>query len=280
VETREIRIVVWVFVSILMMLSVLGFASKADLRPSSSVETSQPLSLTTAPPGVPSYPGSASAIAETPLDPLLAKSAAASPAKRARALAARGPIGAGTLPERLTVDLKCPLGRMALVRGGDAEASEGGGFFAARKNGIHAAVDLNGSLGETVFAVADGKVITAGEWGKLGNTVIIDHLDGGYTIYGHLQTVDVRPSSVVAAGDMLGTMGYSGNARALQTKHLPPHLHFAYFRGGSPLGRIRDSAEGLRLAGAAGALDPAWAVGFHKCWDEPIPSTASRSVRR
>jgi hypothetical protein len=31
-----------------------------------------------------------------------------------------------------------------MVRGSDSEASEGGGFYAARRNGIHGAVDLNG----------------------------------------------------------------------------------------------------------------------------------------
>jgi len=48
-----------------------------------------------------------------------------------------------------------------MVRGGDSEASEGGGCYAARANGIHAAVDLDGFLGEPVFAVADGKVVVA-----------------------------------------------------------------------------------------------------------------------
>jgi hypothetical protein len=43
-----------------------------------------------------------------------------------------------------TSAIRCPLGRVAIVRGGDAEASEGGGFYAARKNGIHGALDLNG----------------------------------------------------------------------------------------------------------------------------------------
>lgn len=263
-QTRDLRIVVWVFVSILLTLSVLGFASKADLRPSSSVEPP----VTTAPrlEGPPPHP--VSPIPANPLDPLVAKSGPGDPPTRLKP--ARAKPGPETLPERLTADLKCPLDRVALVRGSDSEASEGGGFYAARKNGIHAAVDLNGSLGETVFAVADGKVIMAGDWGKLGHTVIIDHLDGGYTIYGHLHTVGVKLNSVVTAGEALGTMGYTGNARALQKKDLPPHLHFAYFRGGSPLARIRDSAEGLRLAGAAGALDPTWAVGFHKCWEEPI----------
>ena len=82
----------------------------------------------------------------------------------------------------------CPLARVATVRGSDSEAKDGGGFEAARGNGIHGAVDLNGFLGEPAFAVADGKVVVAArnDWGKLGKTVVLDHLDGGHTIYGHL----------------------------------------------------------------------------------------------
>lgn len=150
---------------------------------------------------------------------------------------------------------KCPLGRVATVRGSDSEASEGGGFYAARVNGIHGAVDLNGSLGEAVQAVAYGKVVVAtqSDWEKLGRTVILDHQEGGYTIYGHLNTVTVNVNNYVNAGQVIGTMGYSGNAANLQTKNLPPHLHFAYLRAfpglvdgtDGPLARIRDSGDGI-----------------------------------
>jgi hypothetical protein len=63
--------------------------------------------------------------------------------------------------------IACPLSRVAMVRGSDSEAREGGGFEAARGHGIHGAVDLNGSLGEPVFAVAAGKVVVAArsDWG-------------------------------------------------------------------------------------------------------------------
>src|SRR5262249_56179372 len=78
-------------------------------------------------------------------------------------------------PESLSGDdtsgPKCPLGRVAMVRGSDSEASEGGGFDAARKNGMHGAVGLNGSVGETVFAVAHGTVVVAGGLGNLCITV-------------------------------------------------------------------------------------------------------------
>jgi len=185
----------------------------------------------------------------------------------------------------------CPLGRVAMVRGSDAEAREGGGFEAARGKSIHGAVDLNGSVGEPVFAVAYGKVVVAarGEWGKLGKTVVVDHLDGGHTIYGHLHTVDVTLNSMVTPGQFVGTMGYSGNARSLQAKHLPPHLHFAYVRGLSPLATVREAgdvspASHSALVGMTGVLHPIWAVRFLKCWEEPLPvgppSLPSRLIMR
>src|SRR5262249_39634256 len=159
----------------------------------------------------------------------------------------------------------CPLARVALIRGSDSEARDGGGFDASRGRGtIHGAVDLNGSLGEPILAVANGKVVVAARhaWGKLGKTVVIDHLDGGQTIYGHLHTVDVSVNSTVTAGQFIGTMGYSGNARKLQAKKLPPHLHFAYVRGLVPLTQVKHSDDGLGmplasynvLAGVTGVL--------------------------
>jgi len=183
----------------------------------------------------------------------------------------------------------CPLDRVAMVRGSDSEAREGGGFYAARKNGIHGAVDLNGSVGEPVYAVASGRVLVAtrSDWGNLGRTVVVDHRDGGYTVYGHLNTVEVNVNSDVTAGYLIGTIGYSGNAAGLQKKNLPPHLHFAYFRTVTgidgkvvSLARIKDSGEGIRayyakdaiLADVAGIIHPVRAVRFLQCWEDPPPS--------
>jgi murein DD-endopeptidase MepM/ murein hydrolase activator NlpD len=179
----------------------------------------------------------------------------------------------------------CPLGRIAVVRGSDSEARDGGGFEASRGHGaIHGAVDLNGSVGEPVFAVANGKIEVASrtDWGKLGKTVIIDHLDGGHTIYGHLNTVEVSLNSHVTAGQLIGTIGYSGNARKLRLKNLPPHLHFAYVRGLAPLASIKGAGDGAGialashnvLAGVTGVLHPIWAVRFLKCWENSLPQGA------
>jgi len=91
--------------------------------------------------------------------------------------------------------------------------------------------------------------VCAGGSAFLGKTVVLDHLDGGYTIYGHLDTVEVNLNSNIATGRMIGTIGYSGNANRLQRKNLPPHLHFAYVRAfagvgsgtAAPLAIVRNS---------------------------------------
>ena len=275
----EIKMVIWLFMATILGLVVIGFATKSDklLRVLGRERTG--------PASEPLHAAQSPTAAET-----TAPSSSTRPGRRpTRPEVAPAPT---ELPqESLVADptsgRKCPLGRVAMVRGSDSEASEGGGFYAARKNGIHGAVDLNGWVGEPVFAVASGRVVLTArsDWGKLGKTVILDHLDGGYTIYGHLHTVEVNLNSNITAGHMIGTIGYSGNAKNLERKNLQPHLHFAYVRalagmvsGGkaAPLARIKSSGEGLRnnfaeaniLAGVTDVLHPMWAVRFLKCWED------------
>jgi murein DD-endopeptidase MepM/ murein hydrolase activator NlpD len=272
VKTFEIKILLWLFVSILMTLSALGFAGTGPAAPLPAERTDEPLQAAHWPSAV-----------ETPPPPSLTIPSALPGSPPTRPELAPPPA------EPAPSGPKCPLSRVAMVRGSDSEASEGGGFYAARKNGIHGAVDLNGAVGEPVFAVADGKVVVASrsDWGKLGKTVVLDHLDGGYTIYGHLHTVEVQPNSSIIAGHMIGTIGYSGNAASLQTKNLPPHLHFAYLRAvtgidgkAAPLARVKDSGEGFRtrfakdaiLADLAGIVNPIRAVGLLKCWEDSPPA--------
>jgi murein DD-endopeptidase MepM/ murein hydrolase activator NlpD len=278
----EIKMVIWLFVATILGLVVIGFATKSDnlLRVLGRERTG--------PAREPLHAAQSPTAAETP-----APSSSTRPGGRLTSPEV-APPPTELAPESLVADptsgRKCPLGRVAMVRGSDSEASEGGGFYAARKNGIHGAVDLNGWVGEPVFAVASGRVVLTArsDWGKLGKTVILDHLDGGYTIYGHLHTVEVNLSSNITAGHMIGTIGYSGNAKNLQKKNLQPHLHFAYVRGlagmvsggkAAPLARIKNSGEGLRndfaeaniLAGVTDVLHPMWAVRFLKCWEDAAP---------
>lgn len=83
----------------------------------------------------------------------------------------------------------------------------------------HQGIDLAGSTGTSVMAANGGKVIFAGgsNWGY-GNAVVISH--GPYlTLYGHLNTVNVSCHQIVGTGQIIATMGSTGNSSG-------PHLHF------------------------------------------------------
>jgi murein DD-endopeptidase MepM/ murein hydrolase activator NlpD len=175
----------------------------------------------------------------------------------------------------------CPLAGSPQIRQGDQIAPSGGRFDSTRgPNGArkHGALDLNSSVGTSVVASLDGLVgLAQMDWGQMGNTVILDHGAGAYTVYGHLDAISVKEGTKVTKGTKIGTVGYSGNASALQKVNLPPHLHFALIQAGQtglasvgkPLRQMKDWADYWQSLGAdlTGAVNPGLFVAADlKCW--------------
>lgn len=143
----------------------------------------------------------------------------------------------------------CPLDK-AKIRSSDKYAKEGGKFFANRgTNSCHFALDLEVQpdnlieikygLGKPVYAAAKGTIALANDnWGRAGRTIIIDHGNNIYTLYAHLNKINIR-SGKVNSGDIIGEVGYSGNAKNLRVDNLPPHLHFMVFHTTEPLAKIK-----------------------------------------
>ena len=88
-----------------------------------------------------------------------------------------------------------------------------------KKISIHRGLDIRGKEGETIRASNHGRVVLAEDLFFGGNTVIIDHGQGIYTIYMHLSKMNVQPGNLVTKGDSIGLVGASGRATG-------PHLHF------------------------------------------------------
>lgn len=84
----------------------------------------------------------------------------------------------------------------------------------------HSGIDLGAWAGTPVTAADRGVVIRAG-WSDIGygNFVIIDHKIDYITLYAHLGDIFVSEGQVVAQGQLLGTVGSTGNSTG-------PHLHF------------------------------------------------------
>ncbi len=85
-------------------------------------------------------------------------------------------------------------------------------------------IGIRAPVGTPVRAVAPGRVVSVGQLGTYGLTVIVDHGGGDYSIYGSLARTDVRPQQTVAKGDGIGAVGISD-------PDIPPHLHFEIRHG-------------------------------------------------
>ncbi len=84
----------------------------------------------------------------------------------------------------------------------------------------HVGVDLAAKSGEPVFSINAGTVRFAGELKNFGKTVIIDHGMGIFSGYLHLTEINVGLNSRVKRGEIIGSVGSSGEYS------LEPHLHF------------------------------------------------------
>ena len=84
---------------------------------------------------------------------------------------------------------------------------------------VHRGVDIRGKAGERIKASNNGRIVLAEELFFGGNTIIIDHGQGLYTIYMHLSEFNRGLKDLISKGDVIGYVGSTGRSTG-------PHLHF------------------------------------------------------
>ena len=90
---------------------------------------------------------------------------------------------------------------------------------------VHMGVDLASLANAAIEAANHGTVVFTGPLGIYGNTVIIDHGYGLYTLYAHLSNIKVGNGQGVKRGETIGSSGLTGLAGG-------DHLHFSVIVGG------------------------------------------------
>ena len=90
----------------------------------------------------------------------------------------------------------------------------------------HAGTDFMSPAGTPVKAPNAGRVAVARNLYFTGNTVVIDHGLGLFSMLAHLSRVDVQEGQRVEAGDLIGLVGATGRVTG-------PHLHWAVRVGGA-----------------------------------------------
>ena len=89
------------------------------------------------------------------------------------------------------------------------------------KSGVHKGIDIFGPHGRPVRSAVDGIVLSVGAGARAGNSVLVLGPKWRFHYYAHMETVRVRPGQFIAAGQGLGSVGNTGNARGK-----PAHLHY------------------------------------------------------
>ena len=84
----------------------------------------------------------------------------------------------------------------------------------------HSGVDYAAPRGAAVVAANRGRVALVGDFFFAGRLAVLDHGLGLYTLYFHLDKVDVEEGALVERGQVIGEVGSTGRATG-------PHLHWA-----------------------------------------------------
>ena len=127
----------------------------------------------------------------------------------------------GFTPDRFWVNsLSLPAAAAMNAVFGTLRSYNGGEY-----NRYHRGVDFAGAPGTSVLAAADGTVVMVDRLHIRGNTTIIDHGWGVYTLYAHQQETLIQLGEVVASGQVIGTVGSTGRSTG-------PHLHWEVWLNG------------------------------------------------
>jgi murein DD-endopeptidase MepM/ murein hydrolase activator NlpD len=105
-------------------------------------------------------------------------------------------------------------------------------FWVWRGGHRHKGLDIGNNVGTSIQTTASGVVIYSGWHGSYGRKVIIYHgpglNDASYsTVYAHLSRIYVKVGDEVSKGDVIATMGNTGNSTG-------PHLHYEVLVDGIP----------------------------------------------
>ena len=101
----------------------------------------------------------------------------------------------------------------------------------SESSSVHLGHDWWAETGTPVITAGRGRIVLAAERLLTGNTVVIEHLPGVYTLYYHLDSLEVFEGEMINRGRRIGTVGQTGFATG-------EHLHWEMRVGATPVNAL------------------------------------------
>lgn len=99
-------------------------------------------------------------------------------------------------------------------------------IFNGKPRNAHGGADFLSPAGTPIHSPNAGRIVVARNLYYSGNTVIVDHGLGLFSMLAHLSRIDVKEGDAVTANQVIGLVGATGRVTG-------PHLHWAVRAGGA-----------------------------------------------
>jgi len=99
-------------------------------------------------------------------------------------------------------------------------------YYPWGKSVTHKGIDIFAKEGTNVVSSTSGLVVYCGQLNLGGNVVLVLGPKWRFHYYAHMETIRTSIFSWAKRGEVIGTVGSSGNAAGK-----PPHLHYAIMTG-------------------------------------------------
>jgi len=95
-------------------------------------------------------------------------------------------------------------------------------YIDGKRSGVryHRGVDFRGSVGDPVFAPAAGVAVSCCNRVTTGNTLVLDHGQGVFSLFFHLDSISVQEEASLRKGETVAFVGETGITEG-------SHLHWS-----------------------------------------------------
>jgi murein DD-endopeptidase MepM/ murein hydrolase activator NlpD len=95
-------------------------------------------------------------------------------------------------------------------------------YYPWGRNRVHKGIDIFATEGTPVVAPTGGFILFKGQLSRGGNVVYMMGSKWRFHYFAHLKSCNLKASGFIRAGDVLGTVGSTGNAQGKSA-----HLHYS-----------------------------------------------------